>query len=146
LYRWEFDLKTGKVSERQLDDVSHAFPRVDDRATGLRHRYGWAIAPRPGAEQGFGAPAVLLKYDVERGGSTMHDFGPNAQPGEFVFAESSDSAAEDAGYVLGFVYDKARDTSDLVILDATDMTKAPVATVELPRRVPHGFHGSWIRG
>lgn len=146
LYRWEFDLATGAVSERQLDDVSHAFPRVDDRAIGLRHRYGWAIGPRPGSDEGFGGPGVLLKYDLERGNSTLHDFGPNAQPGEFVFAESSDASAEDAGYALGFVYDKARDGSDLVILDASDMRKPPVATIAMPRRVPHGFHGSWIRG
>jgi carotenoid cleavage dioxygenase len=146
LYRWEFDLATGAVSERQLDDVSHAFPRVDDRAVGLRHRYGWAIGPRPGSEEGFRGPGVLLKYDLARGNSTMHDFGPLAQPGEFVFAEANDSAAEDGGWVLGFVYDQARDASDLVILDASDMAKAPVATIAMPRRVPHGFHGSWIRG
>ena len=69
-----------------------------------------------------------------------------AEPGEFVFAESSARAGEDEGYALGFVYDKARDASDLVILDASDMRKPPVATIALPRRVPHGFHGSWIRG
>jgi carotenoid cleavage dioxygenase len=44
------------------------------------------------------------------------------------------------------VYDKARDASDLVILDASDMTKAPLAKIHMPRRVPAGFHGSWIRG
>ena len=88
---------------------------------------------------------MLLKYDLERGTSAVHDFGPSAQPGEFVFAQASDSAAEDEGYALGFVYDKARDASDLVILDASDPSKRPVARIEMPRRVPHGFHGSWIR-
>jgi carotenoid cleavage dioxygenase len=33
-----------------------------------------------------------------------------------------------------------------VILDASDLQKPLVATMALPRRVPHGFHGSWIRG
>ncbi len=146
LHRWEFDLATGKVAERQLDDTSHAFPRVDERLVGLRHRYGWAIGPRPGAESGFGAPGVLLKYDLARGNSSVHDFGPNAQPGEFVFAEATDRSGEDEGYALGFVYDKARDASDLVILDASDMRKPPLAAIHMPRRVPHGFHGSWIRG
>jgi carotenoid cleavage dioxygenase len=94
----------------------------------------------------FDAPGVVLKYDLERGTSTMHDFGPSAQPGEFVFAEATDASGEDEGYALGFVYDKARDASDLVILDASDMAKAPLAKIHMPRRVPAGFHGSWIRG
>ena len=46
---------------------------------------------------------------------------------------------------MGYVYDDARNTSQLMILDATRMDAKPVATIELPRRVPHGFHGSWIR-
>ncbi len=145
LYRWTFDLATGTAVEEQLDEVSHGFPRVDDRVVGLRHRYGWAIGPRQGSDGGFDSPGVLLKYDLEKGGSSQHDFGPSSQPGEFVFAEASGRAGEDEGWALGFVYDKARDASDLVILDASDMSAAPAAVVHMPRRVPHGFHGSWIR-
>ena len=44
----------------------------------------------------------------------------------------------------GFVYDDATDSSVLVILDASDLSKPPVARVHLPQRVPFGFHGSWI--
>lgn len=41
-------------------------------------------------------------------------------------------------------YDAGRDTSDFVILDATDIMGDPVASIELPQRVPHGFHGNWV--
>jgi carotenoid cleavage dioxygenase-like enzyme len=43
-----------------------------------------------------------------------------------------------------YVYDAARDRSDFVVLDASDMNAKPVATVHLPVRVPLGFHGNWI--
>ena len=56
----------------------------------------------------------------------------------------SPSAAEDEGWLLTYVYDAAREGSDLVILDAADFTGEPVATISLPQRVPFGFHGSWL--
>ena len=65
-------------------------------------------------------------------------------PGEGVFAPAGPAAGEDEGWVLGYVYDAARDGSELVIIDASDFPREPVATVSLPQRVPFGFHGSWI--
>ncbi len=144
LYKWTFDMETGAVTEETLDDVSHAFPRVDERLVGLPARYGWVVGPRPGGGDGMEAPGVVTKYDLERGGSVTHDFGPHAQPGEFVFVPRTETAAEDDGWAMGYVYDKAEDTSALVILDGGDPAGEPVATVHLPRRVPHGFHGSFI--
>jgi carotenoid cleavage dioxygenase len=144
LYRWTFDLETGAAREEQLDDAVHGFPRVDDRVVGLKNRYGWAVGAR-GEASGPDEAAVLLKYDLETGASTKHDFGASAQPGEFVFAQSSDECGEDEGWAMGFVYDRATDNSDLVIVDASQLGGEPVARIHLPRRVPHGFHGSWIR-
>ena len=34
LWRWRFDLATGAVTEEQLDDHEHGFPRIDDRRPG----------------------------------------------------------------------------------------------------------------
>ena len=35
-------------------------------------------------------------------------------------------------------------TSALEILDATDMAADAVAVVDVPVRIPVGFHGNWI--
>jgi carotenoid cleavage dioxygenase-like enzyme len=144
LWRWTIDLASGRVSEEQLDDRPHGFPRVDDRVQGRKHRYGYAVAPRPGAEEGAGGAGVVVKYDLESGAQRVHDFGPEAHPDEFVFVAAGESAGADEGWLLGYVYDRARDGSDLVILDAARPDAKPVATVRLPRRVPHGFHGNWM--
>ena len=53
-------------------------------------------------------------------------------------------AAEDDGWLMSFVYDPAVDRSDLVVLAAADPSDGPVATVQLPDRVPMGFHGNWV--
>ena len=34
--------------------------------------------------------------------------------------------------------------SDLVVLDASDVARGPVASVALPQRVPFGFHATWV--
>jgi carotenoid cleavage dioxygenase-like enzyme len=144
LWRWQFDLATGTVREQSLDDVSHAFPRIDDRRTGLLNRYTWAVAPRPGERPSTDAPAGVVKYDLRDGTSSFHDFGPSVSCGEPVFVPADGSTDEDTGFLMTYLYDRAADTSSFVVLDAADMSADPIATVALPQRVPHGFHGSWF--
>ena len=143
LHRWTFDLDSGAVTETTARRRVPRFPRVDDGSSGC------ATATAGRSRRGrrgrlLDQPGVVVKYDLDQGGSSVFDLGPHAHPGEFVFVREDDDSAEDAGWAMGFVYDDTTDRSDLVILDATDPAAEPVARVHLPRRVPHGFHGSWI--
>lgn len=63
---------------------------------------------------------------------------------EPIFVRKPEALAEDEGWIMSYVYDAARNLSDVVILDAQDFTGEPVATIRLPVRVPFGFHGEWI--
>jgi carotenoid cleavage dioxygenase len=141
LHRWTVEPASGRVAEAALDDRAIEFPRVDGRRTGLRHRYGWAVSNERGVEAEMQG---LVKYDLATGRSETHDFGAGRVPGEGVFAAAAVGAGEDEGWVLTLVYDRARDGSDLVVLDAARFAGPPVATIRLPQRVPYGFHGSWI--
>lgn len=142
LDRWTINLVAGKVIEERIDDRPQEFPRVDDRVVGRRHRYGY------GSHFGIDDDGIhfggLLKHDLQAGTTEARTFGPGTHAGEGVFVAATDDSGEDEGWVLSVVYDDARDASDLVILDATDFTGSPVATVHLPQRVPFGFHGSWV--
>jgi carotenoid cleavage dioxygenase len=137
LDRWVIDSRAGKVLESRLDDRSQEFPRIDERLTGKRHRYGYSVGFR-----GATTPGGLLKHDLNTGSSINRDFGDDRLASEFVFVPSEDSKGEDDGVVMGFVYDRANDRSDLVLLDAGTLDE--VATVHLPVRVPQGFHGNWV--
>jgi carotenoid cleavage dioxygenase len=53
-------------------------------------------------------------------------------------------AAEDAGWLMSLVHDTTTDRSELVVLAADAPDAGPVARVELPVRVPIGFHGNWV--
>ena len=142
LDRWTVDLVAGKVLEERLDDRGQEFPRVDERLVSRRHRYGYsvAVAEDDANHLDFGANA-LLKHDLVAGTTQAREFR-NGAAGEFVMVPSSPDAAEDDGVVMGFVYDRTRDASDLVLLDAG--TLEDVASVQLPVRVPYGFHGNWV--
>jgi carotenoid cleavage dioxygenase-like enzyme len=139
LERWTLDLPTGRLTTEVLDDRSQEFPRLDERVTGRRHRYGYGATLAPGAHHG---PA--LKHDLAAGTTTEHDYGPGRVTLEPVFVPRPDAVGEDDGWVLSYVYDATSDRSDVVVLDAQDFGGAPVATVHLPVRVPFGFHGSWV--
>jgi carotenoid cleavage dioxygenase len=142
LDRWTIALDAGKVLEERIDDRPQEFPRVADRVVGRRHRYGYAT--HFGIDDAGIQLGGLLKHDLQAGTAETRSFGRGTHASEGVFVGASDGAGEDEGWVLSIVYDEGRDASDLVVLDATDFTGSPVATVHLPQRVPFGFHGSWV--
>jgi carotenoid cleavage dioxygenase len=98
------------------------------------------LGSQPETDESIG----LIKYDLQRDATIRFDPGDYRAPGEPVFIRAADGGGEDEGWVLSVVYDRTRDASDLVILDATSFAGPPVATVHLPARVPFGFHGSWL--
>ena len=83
-------------------------------------------------------------HDLGAGTVTEHHFGAGCTPSEFVFVPAGPDAAENEGWLMGYVHTGATDTSSLQILDATDVAAPPVARVELGHRVPQGFHGNWM--
>lgn len=141
LYQWRFDLATGKVNEGPIDDQPSEFPRVNERLLGRKTRYGYAGLV--GDELRFSG---LLKYDLEKQQTQKHEHGPGRFGGEGVFVPKPDGRAEDAGWLITYVHDEAAGKSELVIVDGQEFRRPPVARVQLPQRVPYGFHGAWVDG
>jgi carotenoid cleavage dioxygenase len=141
LERWVIDPKRARVTTDVLDDAGQELPRIDDRQTGRVHRYGYAMEITADWMSNG-----LRKHDVVAGKVERHDAGPGRAVGEPVFVPAAPDAGEDEGWVLSVVYDAGTDSSDVLVIDATDFTAPPVATIHLPRRVPFGFHGIWVPG
>jgi carotenoid cleavage dioxygenase-like enzyme len=143
LERWTIDPAAGKVRQELLDDTPQELGRINETWLGARHQYGYTIA--------FGRDLTayddtrVFKHDLVAGTRQAHDFGPHRHPGEFLFvADPTRAHAEDGGWLLGLVHDDAQGRTSLIILDAQDVTAPAMAQVHLPRRVPYGFHGTWI--
>ena len=73
-------------------------------------------------------------------------FGDDHEVGEPVFATKLKPKSEDDGYIMLFVYNKKRKVAALLFWMLKPWTRNPIAEVQLPRRVPHGLHGSWMPG
>lgn len=136
LHRWTIDPGSGTATEQRVDDRSIEFPSLNDRYVGRSHRFLYAVSGE--------ANGGLIKYDNGGGTSTSHMFPTPQHVGEAVFVPAAGATSEDAGWLINIVTPKDGGASSLVVLDATDVAAGPVATVRLPRRVPAGFHGSWI--
>ena len=54
------------------------------------------------------------------------------------------SSKTDDVYLATFVYDSNSQKSEWVVYDGTTMSSEPVLRLEVPARVPTGFHGEWI--
>ncbi|MEA5499499.1 carotenoid oxygenase family protein [Limnoraphis robusta Tam1] len=141
LYRWRFNLKTGEVKQEQLGDTPAEFPVINNQFTGRQNRYGYAGKIAPVEVPLFEG---INKYDFEENTCEVHLFGEGRFGGEAVFAARSDDSTEDAGWLVTFVYDENEQQSELVIVDAQNITSEPVARVIIPQRVPYGFHGTWV--
>ena len=141
LYQWRFNLNTGQVREEALDDCISDFPRVNEQYLGRVTRYGYTAKMAPEPMPVFDS---LIKYDLSQGTSQTHKFGTGRYGGEAVFVPRPGATVEDDGWLLTFVYDTREDTSELVVVNAQDMTASPVARILIPQRVPYGFHGAWV--
>jgi carotenoid cleavage dioxygenase-like enzyme len=150
LYRWKFNLKTGTVQEQTLDDHACEFPRINEQYLGQPVRYGYAGSIAPGEMPKFDG---LLKFDLDHQKVQKHSFGEGRYGGEGVFVPRPGATAEDDGWLLTFVHDEVQDTSELVIVSTQEMVDEAItnqgkslctARIQIPQRVPYGFHGTWV--
>ena len=143
LHQWRFNLKTGEVVERKLDDNwGCEFARINEAFIGVRNRYAYAarIAGN-NLESGFDG---IIKYDLVNETNSHYPYGASRLGGEPIFAPKPDGAHEEDGWVIGFVWDEQLKRSECIILDAKHFEQGPIARVVMPTRVPFGFHSAWV--
>lgn len=130
------------MTEQPLDDRGVEFPTLDDTRLGRPGRYLYTVSD---AVSGTPSGSAIVKYDTDTGAVRSHELDSDTAPGEAVFVPASDGPRrEDDGWLLTITTRRDGSASRLLVLDAADVTATPVATVQLPRGVPAGFHGTWF--
>ncbi|MFC7048782.1 carotenoid oxygenase family protein [Emcibacter nanhaiensis] len=133
-----------------LTETVSEFPRIDDRFTGQKTRYGWGLEidmSRPVELKGGSAGGVLMNClffkDFETGKEQHWWCGPVSSLQEPCFVPRSKDAPEGDGWIVQICNRLEDHRSDLLIFDALDIEKGPVATARIPIRLRFGLHGNW---
>lgn len=137
--RWHIDPARKAVKRTVISDRRQEFPRCNETLSTQPYRYAYTVGFNDEADaQG------LMRHDLHTGRTQVHDHGAGRSTGEAVFVPREGGQAEDDGWLLSYVYNARTDLSDLVVVNAQDMSGPPQAIVHLPARVPAGFHGNWM--
>ncbi|XP_017973094.1 PREDICTED: probable carotenoid cleavage dioxygenase 4, chloroplastic [Theobroma cacao] len=142
------DLRTGLVTRHPLSTRNLDFAVLNPAYLAKKNKYVYAAVGDP-------MPKIsgVVKLDVSRGDRqectvASRMYGPGCFGGEpfFVAKEPGNPEAdEDDGYVVSYVHNENTGESRFLVMDAKSPNLDIVAAVKLPRRVPYGFHGLFVR-
>ena len=134
LVTFKFNMRTKKVKQEiHFPNLSLEFPVINQNYVGIKNQFTYlTCSNKPG----------ILKFDGETNESKIFSFEDGSNCGEVIFAPKIKSKTEDDGYLMTFVYHEKTDSSTFEIFDAKEMKR--ITKVPIPRRVPSGFHGTWI--
>ncbi|KAI3698403.1 hypothetical protein L2E82_41921 [Cichorium intybus] len=115
---WRLNLETLEVKDRDVTGTEYSmdFPIINADFTGLKHQYGYT--------------QVIDSLASSKAGSA--------------FVAKPEAIEEDGGWIVTFAHDEDSDTSYVLVVDAKNFGSEPIAKINLPQRVPYGFHGSFF--
>lgn len=152
LLRWTFDLsKPGEAFEQRPLGPPGDMPRLADADQGRPYRQAWYLSmnpqggpPLPGGPVGVSMTA-LLAIEPGNGRLTMMGLEPGMAINEPVHVPAADP--HHPGWLLAVVDRQVGEESfesELWVIDASDISKGPIAKVEIPLAVHAQVHGWWV--
>ncbi|EFJ52660.1 hypothetical protein VOLCADRAFT_85861 [Volvox carteri f. nagariensis] len=138
---------TGTASIRRLSELLCDFPVVHPNM--VTHPCQWSWVAVHDASSSLPAFNGIAKMNLAAPPGSdacvaKVNYPPGVLGGEAVFVPRNGAVTEDDGFLVAYVHDTKTDTSYMNIYDARTMASKPMASLLMPRRVPYGFHGTWV--
>ena len=158
LYKWRINLRNGKVEEGKmngLDDKLYknefypVMPLVNPRFKGRRNRFMFSAIYKNFNNKRETKTVGILKYDFDQEtvvNTIMYGNDDNGNS-EFMIVPKKNNNGdeeEDDIYIASMIYNYKNGKSRVEIHDGKSMNDKAVATVELNRKIPVGFHGLFV--
>ena len=139
LHRWRFNLTDGTTREERLDDRILEFGTINQAFAGQPYRYAYSTTTKPG----WFLFNAFVKHDLLTGQSTTLALEEGRYASEAPFAPRVGAVVEDDGYLVSFIIDEVRGTSECILIDAQDIAAGPVCRIALPHKISSGTHAHW---
>ncbi|KAH6711459.1 9-cis-epoxycarotenoid dioxygenase-like protein [Leptodontidium sp. MPI-SDFR-AT-0119] len=172
-YRWIFDPSSPnntRVTPAEVFDINGEFSRIDDRFVTKKYNHFWQVQIDPSKPYDFqkcGPPAgglfnSLGHFTWDEKVRDVYWAGPTTTFQEPVFvprgapSTSSPSPSSDAepnpeaapvegdGYLLVLLNHLDELRNDILIFDALELAKGPVAAIHMPFKLRLGLHGNFV--
>lgn len=154
-YRWTFDPKSEtntRVKPTRLFGTNGEFSRIDDRFTTKPYSHFWQCQIDPTRPYDFakcGPPAgglfnALGHFNWTDGSKDVYWAGPTTTFQEPIFVPRAGSEKEGDGYLMALLNHLDVLRNDILIFDALELAKGPVATIHLPFKLRLGLHGNFV--
>jgi carotenoid cleavage dioxygenase len=150
---WVVDMASNSDEFAEINRLSETvseFPRIDDRFTGVKTRYGWGLEMdmrRPVELKGGSAGGMLMNClffkDFDTGQEQHWWCGPVSSLQEPCFIPRRKDAPEGDGWIVQVCNRLEEHRSDLLLFDALEIDKGPLATIHIPIRLRFGLHGNF---
>lgn len=140
LHRWRFNLKTGETMEERLGDRIVEFGMINPAYLMDKSRYVWSTTTRPGWFLFNG----YCRHDTQTGEEQVFELPEGVYASESPMIPRKDASAEDDGYLITFLIDENKGSSECAILDASDVSKGPICRIALPHKISSGVHATWV--
>ncbi|KIW79913.1 hypothetical protein Z517_06528 [Fonsecaea pedrosoi CBS 271.37] len=152
--RWIFDprAKSGtRVTPAETWMTNGEFSRIDDRFVTKKYNHFWQAKVDPTKPYDFakcGPPAgglfnCLGHYSWDDRTEDVFFAGPTATFQEPTFIPK-DGGSEGEGYLIALLNQLDVLRNDIVIMDALDVAKGPLAVIHLPFKLKLGLHGNFV--
>eukprot|EP00558_Chaetoceros_sp_UNC1202_P014456 CAMPEP_0197254706 /NCGR_PEP_ID=MMETSP1429-20130617/69584_1 /TAXON_ID=49237 /ORGANISM="Chaetoceros sp., Strain UNC1202" /LENGTH=470 /DNA_ID=CAMNT_0042717785 /DNA_START=29 /DNA_END=1441 /DNA_ORIENTATION=+ len=144
LWRYTVTLATGKVTKECITDVPTYFGVINPAFGGQECEYVYAAV---GATGGPNAPPQgIAKINTKSKVVDAWYPEPYEFCGEPMFAPRKlddviNTGNEDYGYIISVLLNGKEKKSEVIVLDAADISSGPIARVPLGIVIPHGLHG-----
>jgi all-trans-8'-apo-beta-carotenal 15,15'-oxygenase len=139
LWRFQLNFATGTVERELIEPRCCEFPTVNPDRVGQDYRYLFMGVANSSTDN---APLQgITKIDLMTRERQTWTAAPTGFVSEPVFVAKPQPQSEDDGWLIALVYQGDRNETDVVILNALDLSV--VAKLHLTHHLPYGLHGSW---